>query len=425
MTGALPHQGKIYSGWIVLSACFVSAMLIVGATIYSFQLFVIPVTEEFGISRATANNAYISMLVGLALWSPLVGRLLDKFNAKYVIMFGALCFGGAFTLVAVAQNLLVMLVGIFVMLSIAVCSCGGLAGNAVTVRWFQKRRGRALGIMSVTSSVGGAMMVPIVSYLITAYGWRMAMIITGWSVAAIIFILVGLFVRGRPVQTDIDNFDEFDVPEGGQESSQESGDDKTMTLKQIVTTRNYWLVAMGCGLLLASDQAVLTSKFPFLVDSGLTVLQATTIISTMTISAVAGKLIIGFMADYFDVRHLFALVALFHFLLLAVFLMRPDYWSLLIFVSIFGAAVGGIYPVWSSLTASAFGPASIGSVLGFMAPVMQGLSIIFVGFIGEVHSQTGAYDVAFQGFMVTVVLSVFFIYAMRVPPKSFGVPIKG
>ena len=424
MIGTPPRVGTIYTGWIVLFACFVSAMLIVGATIYSFQLFVIPVTEEFGISRATANNAYISMLVGLALWSPLVGRLLDKFDAKYVIMFGALSFGGAFTLVAMAQSLMVMMVGIFVMLSIAVCSCGGLAGNAVTVRWFQKRRGLALGIMSVTSSVGGAFMVPVVSYLISSYGWRTAMLLTGWSVAIIIFVLVGLFVRGRPAQADINDFDELDTQVDTPLQDMPTGD-KTLSLKQIVTTRNYWLVAMGCGLLLASDQAVLTSKFPFLVDSGFTVLQATTIISTMTISAVAGKLIIGFMADYFDVRHLFALVALFHFLLLAVFLMRPDYWSLLIFVSIFGAAVGGIYPVWSSLTANAFGPASIGSVLGFMAPVMQGLSIIFVSFIGEVHSRTGAYDVAFQGFMVTVVMSVFFIYAMKFQAKSPADTAKG
>ena len=424
MIGTPPRLGTIYSGWIVLSACFVSAMLIVGSTIYSFQLFVIPVTEEFGISRATANNAYISMLVGLAIWSPLVGRLLDKFDAKYVIMFGALSFGGAFTLVAMAQSLIVMMVGIFVMLSISVCSCGGLAGNAVTVRWFQKRRGRALGVMSVTSSVGGAFMVPVISYLITSYGWRTAMLLTGWSVAMIIFVLVGLLVRGRPAPADINDFDEFDTQDDKPRQDAPIGD-KTLSLKQIVTTRNYWLVAMGCGLLLASDQAVLTSKFPFLVDSGFTVLQATTIISTMTISAVAGKLIIGFMADYFDVRHLFALVALFHFLLLAVFLMRPDYWGLLIFVSIFGAAVGGIYPVWSSLTATAFGPASIGSVLGFMAPVMQGLSIIFVSFIGEVHSRTGSYDIAFQGFMATVVMSVFFIYAMNYRTKFSADSVKG
>ena len=412
MIGTPPRLGTIYSGWIVLSACFVSAMLIVGSTIYSFQLLVIPVTEEFGISRATFNNAYISMLIGLAIWSPMVGRLLDKFDAKYVIMFGALCFGGAFTLVAMAQSLMVMVIGIFVMLSISVCSCGGLAGNAVTVRWFQKRRGRALGIMSVTSSVGGVLMVWVNAYLIASYGWRTAMLLTGWSVALIIFVLVGLFVKGRPAPADINDFDEFDILD---DKSQQDAptEDKTLSLKQIVTTRNYWLVAMGCGLLLASDQAVLTSKFPFLVDSGFTNWQATNIITAMTFSAFLGKLIIGFMADYFDVRHLFALVALFHFLLLAVFLMRPDFWSLLIFVSIFGAAVGGIYPVWSSLTATAFGPASIGSVLGFMAPVMQGLSIIFVSFIGEVHSRTGSYDFAFQGFMVTVVISVFFIYAMN------------
>jgi MFS family permease len=124
------------------------------------------------------------------------------------------------------------------------------------------------------------------------------------------------------------------------------------------------------------------------------------------------------MADYFDIRHLFALVALFHFLLLAVFLIQPNYWSMLIFASIFGAAVGGIYPVWTTLTAAAFGAPSFGAVFGFMAPFMQIMSIVFVRFIGEVHSRTGSYDLAFQFFIFTVILAAGFIYAMRLPGKQ-------
>ena len=285
-----PRLGTIYSGWIVLSACFVSAMLIVGSTIYSFQLFVIPVTEEFGIYRATAN-AYISMLVGLAIWSPLVGRLLDKFDAKYVIMFGALSFGGAFTLVAMAK------VHsddgwYFCMLSISVCSCGGLQATLSQCAGF-KRRGRALGAVCDVvcwRRVHGA------GYILSYYLlWLANGYAPHWLVSCDDYICPRRSsVRGRPAPADINDFDEFDTQEDKSRQDAPTGD-KTLSLKQIVKPQ---LLASSYRVCLyLRHQAVLTSKFPFLVDSGFTVLQATTIISTMTISAVAGNLIIGFMAD--------------------------------------------------------------------------------------------------------------------------------
>lgn len=408
-----PVSEKIYYGWIVMAACFACAMMVIGGTFYSYQLFVLPVTEEYGISRAAASYAYIAMLISMAAWSPFIGRLLDKFNPRNVIVTGGIAFALAFTLIALSRELSHMLMVIVFLLGLGVASSGGLAANAVTAKWFMKRRGRALGIVSVTSSAGGFIMVPIVSLLINYYGWRLALIITGWGTALLIGLIAMLFIRNRPTAEHLAVTDEFEPS-----ATQNHEIERTWGFREIIATRNFWLLVFGAGLLMASDQAILTSKYPFMVDIGFTPLQATTVISIMTFSAIAGKLLIGYMADYFDIRHLFALVALFHFLLLAVFLIQPNYWSMLIFASIFGAAVGGIYPVWTTLTAAAFGAPSFGAVFGFMAPFMQIMSIVFVRFIGEVHSRTGSYDLAFQFFIFTVILAAGFIYAMRLPGKQ-------
>lgn len=411
-------KGSVYQGWIVLAACFFCAMLVIGITFYGYQVFVIPVTQEFGVSRATVSYAYIAMLLGVAGWSPFVGRAIDRLPPQYVFSFGALAFATGFTLLSFSDDLTHMFLIILLLVGLGVSSAGGLVANAVVSKWFMKRRGRALGIASVTSSAGGFVMVPVVIWLIEAYGWRLTLPILGWGAALSIILVSLMFIRARPEQHHLAGFDEFaeasDMPETVSAAS-ESAD---WTLPKLARERNFWLLVLGAGLLLASDQAIMTSKYPFFIDIGLSPVQAATIISSMTLSAVAGKLIIGYLADYYDVRHLFAVVAAFHVGLLVMFLWQPGFASLLGFASLFGAAVGGIYPVWSTLTAKAFGAPSFGTVFGLMAPFMQVMAIVFVRFIGEVHSVTGTYDVAFWVFLATSAVASFLIYAMRLPSRT-------
>ena len=82
--------GSPYRGWLVLAAAFLSAMMAVGCSSYIFGLFVVAVTREFGISRAEANNGMIALMIGAAIWAPVVGQLLDRLSARLVMSAGAL-----------------------------------------------------------------------------------------------------------------------------------------------------------------------------------------------------------------------------------------------------------------------------------------------------------------------------------------------
>ncbi len=411
------RKSFIYQGWLIAAACFFCTMMVLGITFYGYQIFVIPITQEFGISRATVSYAYIGMLIGLAGWAPFVGRVIDRFAPQYVFMIGGLAFGLGLTVLSVSYDLKVMLFIITLLIGLSIACTGGLTANAVVSRWFLKRRGRALGVVSVTSSAGGFVMVPIVIWLIETRGWRQALLLLGWGTALLIMLVAVLFIRARPQPHHLIGQDEFEVsiPSSQAELDEKAGlvEEQNWTFRTLIKERNFWLLILGAGLLLSSDQAILTSKYPFFIDIGLTPTQAAAIISSMTLSAVAGKLIIGYLADYFDIRHLFAVVAVFHIGLLGMFLLRPDFTSLLLFAAFFGAAVGGIYPVWTTLTAKAFGALSFGTVFGLMAPFMQLMAIIFIRFIAEVHSFTKSYDLAFGAFLVTSFISIFMIYAMR------------
>ena len=412
-------NSQFYPGWTVLAAVFFCALLIIGGSIYVYQLFVLPVTEEFRISRGDASLAFVGLLVGIAVWSPFIGRLYDRVSAKWLIPIGGISYAVGLAILSVSQTLWLSLLAIPVFLGLAMAAAGGLAANTITTRWFERRRGRALGIASIASSAGGFVMVPIVTFLIENFDWRTALMATGLSVGAII-VLIGLFVvRDRPSAEQKSVFGEFaDAVDDGPE------DAPLWTFASLLKSRNFWLLNAGVGLLLASDQAVLTSKYPYLVDIGFSAAQAASVVTAMTGSAIAGKYLVGYLSERFDVRWLYGLVALFHILLLCVYLLEPGYIFMLVFASIFGAAVGGIYPVWSMLCAKAFGADSFGVAFGAMALFTQVLAIAFVRFIGVSFDQTGSYSFAFSLFIGAVVIGLLAIMAMRfdAPPKPEASP---
>ena len=401
-------KAPFYSGWIVLAACFISAMLVIGGTIYSYQLFVIPVTAELGISRGSASNAFVALLVGVALWSPIIGRLYDTVSVKWLMPLGGAAFAAGFAILSQSSSHLIMLAAILVFLGLAMALAGGLAANTITARWFERRRGRALGIASIASSAGGFAMIPLMTWLIAELSWRNALLVSGLCIGMII-ILIGLFaVRDRPDDFVMKHSGEF-----AQFSKTLETSNSDWNYASLAKSREFWLIAIGIGLLLASDQAVLTTQYPFLTDIGLSSVQAASIITAMTGSAIVGKLLVGYLAERIDIRWLYWMVAIFHAGLLAVFLIQPGFVAMLIFVSLFGAAVGGIYPVWSVMVLQHFGAGSFGLAFGSMALFTQILAIAFVFFINQSFDSDGTYVTAYSAFLVTILLGMTAIFFLR------------
>jgi len=210
---------------------------------------------------------------------------------------------------------------------------------------------------------------------------------------------------------------------GGSDASVREGpspsaaSERTWSLLETLGERNFWCIALGTGLLMASDGAVLVSKFPYLLELGIEAQAASFLIGCMTASSVAGKIGIGLAADRVDLRRLFALVAVCHVLLLGILIAKPGYGVLLVSLSLFGVGVGGVYPLLATLTAAAFGSASFGAVAGTMQLVLLPISIGLVTFIGASHDRTGDYTVAFQVFLALVLVASGFIALVRLPQK--------
>ncbi|HEY6131421.1 MAG TPA: MFS transporter [Halioglobus sp.] len=407
-----------YRGWRVLAAAFLSAMIAAGCSIHLFGLFVVAVTQEFGISRAGANNGMIALMLGAAIWSPVVGPMLDRLAARLVMGIGGVLLGGGLVAISQSQSLPLITAIIVGPIALGVAATGTLASNTVVVRWFRQRRGRALGLLAISSSAGGFLIVPLTALLIEQFGWRNALLQLGLLAGSLVLAIVLLGIRDRP-QGDEAGFDQ-EFGSGGSDGTAGAADasEGLWTFRELLGNRNFWLLTLAVGLLFGSDQALMTSQVPYFQDAGISLSASAMIVSCMTASAVGGKLIVGALADRVDLRLLFLGVAVAHVGLLLVYIIQPGYWLLLASVSVMGIAVGGVYPVWTTLIAWQFGAQSFGTVMGAMVILMKPIAMLALYFIGNVHDRTGSYEQGFMMFIIAVCVAATLMLALRRPEQG-------
>jgi len=399
-----------YPGWSVLIGVFISAAVAIGFTSYIFGMFAVPVSEEFGLSRAEYNNGFIALMAGVAFAAATIGKLLDRYSARHIMAVAGILFGFSFIAISQSTSVTLMLLLLAVPIPAGVAACGVVGANTVIVRWFERRRGRVMGVLALSTSVGGFLAQPATGWLIVNLGWREALLTLGLT-ALVLFTVLPLFlIRNHPRITDQGYASEF--PEVGSPSEDEQPDDsngRQWSQLEVLKTRNFWFLALGVGIFFGVDQAILISQVPFFLDAGYSMEVAAMLVSIKTVSAIGGKLLVGFLTDKIDLRLLFAAVAFCNISLLCIYMIQPNFWVLVVALTFLGIAVGGVFPVWTMLVAWLFGTRSYGTVIGMTSIGTQIFAIVGARFIGEMYDSFGSYTPAFALFIGAMVLAIVLI----------------
>jgi MFS family permease len=373
--------------WIILAAVFIAQMLAIGSTSFGFGLFVKPVAAEFGLSRGDVNIGLMLLIVGMALASPLIGRALDRLPTRWTMVGGALLFGVGALLVAFARDLWLLGAAVFLPLAFGTAALGPVTASTLVARWFDERRGRALGIVAISASAGGMLVVPALSFLIERHGWRWAVGGAGLAISVIVLLLALVAIRERP-------------PATGRESA--AIPEQRWTVRQLFASRDFWLLVTSVGLLLAINQALLSSLVAYGSDRGFSVAQATALITAVSASSIIGKILIGMLADIVDKRLLLAGAAILLILFVSLLLLHPVFPVLILGCLLAGAAIGGVSPIWAALISSRFGVMSFGMVMGLTVQVQMPLLLAALRFIGVSYDRGGSYDEALLVFLLLV-----------------------
>ena len=185
-----------YGWWVLLGLCIIYAASN-GIVTLSLKRFYPSLIEIFGWTREEVTRPVSIFYFALALLMPFIGALLDKQNPKRVMLIGSIILILGLLGFGHIQDLN-QFIGIYVVLAIGLAGAGLASSMYILTKWFHKHRGKAVGILLVGGSLGGALFNKITGDSIDAMGWRDATLVLA-GLGALFMILPWIFlVKNTP-----------------------------------------------------------------------------------------------------------------------------------------------------------------------------------------------------------------------------------
>ncbi|RFC74095.1 MFS transporter [Streptomyces sp. AcE210] len=285
-----PRPRKPVSPWTVAAG---AALAIVTAGAFSTLagLLVGPLHEDLGWSRASVGLGSLVNMVVYGATAPFAAALMDRFGMRRVAV-GALCLVGAGAGLATTMTApwqFVLYWGVLVGLGTGATATTFAA--TVTERWFVARRGLVTGLLTAASVVGQFVFLPVLSWVIDAYSWRVAAAGLALAAAGALPVVWAAVrdPRNRPVRTE------------------DAARRALRTLALAARTGPFWLLAGTFAVCGASTNGVMWTHFaPAAHDHGMPVTVAASLLSLIGIFNVAGTVASGWLTDRADPRRLLA-----------------------------------------------------------------------------------------------------------------------
>lgn len=371
------------SVWIYTGVIFGAALGMLAGYAPLFNatagVFVRPLAAEFGWGRSQASLSYAASMFGLAIVSPVVGAMMDRFGIRRVIAGSAIVFGLATCAMALQDGSMLAWVGLSIVVGVSGAATSVLGYLAVLPQWFDRRLGLALGIAMCGLGAGTVILPMAAQYLVTAFGWRMAYVVLGAGSVVLSLVACGL-LRERFAAGSRAGRMAVSAPAG---------------VPLAAALRSYRLWAIWLVFVLSSAATLsLGPHLPSLfADRGFDVAMAARSASMMGVGLLIGRLITGLLIDRIHAP----LVAGVFFVggAVGVFLLRGshDYNTLLVATMLIGLTIGAEGDLISYLVRSYFGLTSFGSLFG-IAFSGYGLGAVIgpIG-LGAWFDRHGSYDV--------------------------------
>jgi MFS family permease len=409
---------RCFYGWWIVTVSAVTLLLAGGIGYYAFGAFFTPLVNEFGWSRAQISLSMSIMgLIGLA--GPLFGTWVERFGARRTMVLGALimglsfaCLGFTFTLYYFYAVYFVVAVGQMAILHIPVLT--------LVSRWFERRRGLAMGIAVAGLGLGGMIMLPLSAHLISVLGWRWTYGILGMAICLVLVPLITLVVRNSP--RDLGMSPDGERPAELVKTDQARPDDglqiQAWNLRGALRTSTFWILVASFTMVFTGTSSIIAHAVPFFVGRGFSNQLASTIVGGTAGVSILGRIGTGYLSDRVPVKYVAALF----FVLQAgglLLLMYPGtQTSVVAFIAIFGSAMGGLFVLEPLVIREYFGADSFASIYGGLwafETVGWGAGPYITGYIFD---RLGSYDLAFMIFLVATLLAVALIMPLRRPRLS-------
>lgn len=380
-TEAISSSYTKKSKTFVVITAFFSLLAIVGFALYGLPFFYDFYIKEFDWSRATvtSGNALGKLLVA-PLFGFIAGWIIDRYGPKKMLIAGALMTGVALVGLGSMNSLGVFYLS-YIFVAMGYVFGGPLPCQVLISRWFTKNRGKAMGIAYLGIGTGGFLVPLIAAGLINNFGWRSALLMLA-ALIVLIAVPLALFVKDSPAKVQTVVKAEPAVP-----------------IRDILKNPWFYMLAFGSMCSIAAVGGINQHLKLYLLDSDFSQNQAARVISLVLLMSLAGRVLMGWLADLFPRKYVMILI----YLIVAgsiPLLLLPDFpGRIYVFAVIFGIGLGGDYMIIPLMAGDLFGVRTLGRVMGIIL-VADGIAEASMPMlVGAIRDSAGNY---IPGFIVLI-----------------------
>lgn len=373
----------------------------------SYIVFLLPLSAEFGWSRAQVQSVYSVYLVVTGIAGPLTGLMFDRWGPRVVYPLGILSLGVGYFLAGRLDHLWQFYLCIGVLGGIAVSALGMIPASSLIRRWFRGNMTTAIAIAYAGMGSGALVMAPFTQYLIATLGWRETYRWVGLALLAALPLLLLLpwrrLAAGHP---DI-------VTRTGASSGLAR---PARAWGSVLRSREFWALVQVFFFTALAMHTMIVQIVAYLVDAGFSPLEAATAFGMQGLLSVIGMITAGWLADHIGYRATATTSFVLTFTGVSILLLlsfAPSYWALYAFVLVFGISQGARGPIVSSLAAKLFAGPGFATTFGTIFMCMSIGSGAGSWVSGVLHDLTGGYGASFAVSMTAVLLAVMPFWTSR------------
>jgi len=401
MKKAQPQGGKIFYGWWVVVIAGIGLFMGYGAVIsFTFGVFSTPLSQEFRWSRTEISLAYSLSLIVYCAATPVMGRLVDRFGARKVIVPSVLIFGFSLLSFQFLSGNLWHFYAIYILMGLVGGGSSLVPYSGVISHWFDKRRGLALGLAAIGVGSSTFLMPSLAYALIAAAGWRGAYSILGLTVMIVTVPVVGLFLVEKPQMMGLLPDGETVAYEGEPQRREAQG----MTSSEALRTRTFWLLFVAFFLIGISVVGCLIHLVPMLTDRGISHRTAALATSVLGGAVILGRVASGYLLD----RLLASYVAVLFFFGAAsgIFLLWNGAMGGWAFVAAFliGLGMGAENDIVAYAVSRYFGLRAYGEIYGYALISFAMGGVVGPLLMGIGFDRTGSYRLLLGVFLLATLL---------------------
>ena len=339
-------KSTIFYGWIIVFICALGCFFSGPGQTFSISMFVDSFISDFGMTRSLISTYYSVSTLLSGILVIIVSRQIDYFGHRKAITIISLIFGGVCLFMSFITGPFMLFIGFFLLRLLGQSSMT-IGPSTLVPHWFETKRGKALGVMSVGEIVA-AFAFPIMNiWLISSFGWRSAWRFWAINIWFVMVPLAWFFIRNRP--KDIGLLSDGKIPDPVSDCKSSTGktehvakNSSSMSPKQAAKTLTFWILLLSAFMFTMITTGIIFHIVSIFSSRGLSAHIAALVLSINAIVSFPSVLFAGFVSDRIKMHYVVVAMHILYFFTL-IFLLKTQNLQQAIVFGLLSGIVSGFF----------------------------------------------------------------------------------